>query len=192
MPLTDLIISKVRVKLLTIFFLAPEDMFYVRQLVRGTSEEINAIRRELSHLESKGILSKEPRGNRLYYSLRKDYVLYYDLMEIINKTAGLGGDILKQRKKLGQIKFAVLSGKYIRKLKRKKAGLDLLVVGKVDVDLLGKIVGVYEKKGEREINFTVMDDKEFGFRKERKDPFLGTFFGESRVIIIGDEQELLN
>ena len=191
MPLTDLIISKVRVKLLTIFFLAPDDMFYVRQLVREAGEEINAVRRELAHLENKKLLSKESRGNRLYYELRKNYPLYYDLLELVNKTAGLGGEILKQRKKLGQIKFAVLSGKYVRKIKRKKEGLDLLVIGKVDVDLLGKIVGMYEKKNEEEINFTTMDEKEFSFRKERRDPFLNSIFVASRVIIIGDEEELV-
>ena len=192
MPLTDLIISKVRVKLLTIFFLVPDDIFYVRQLVRKTDEEINAVRRELAYLEKKGILSKEPRGNRLYYALRKNYHLYYDLLGLVNKTAGLGGDILKNRKKLGQVKFVVLSGKYIRKLTRKKAGLDLLVIGKIDADLLASIVGVHEKKDKREINFSIMDEKEFIFRKERKDPFLSTVFSESRMVIIGDEEELVS
>jgi len=69
MPLTDLIISKVRVKLLTIFFLAPDDIFYVRQLVRKTDEEINAVRRELAYLEKKGILVRnlEEIGYIMHY-----------------------------------------------------------------------------------------------------------------------------
>lgn len=192
MPLTDLIISKVRVKLLTIFFLAPKDMFYVRQLVRETGEEINAVRRELAFLEKKGLLSSEPRGNRLYYYPRKDYQLYYDFLELVNKTAGLGGDILKNRKKLGQVRFAVLSGKYIRNIKQKKGGLDLLLVGKVDIELLSRIIGVYEKKNKREINFSVINEKDFIFRKERRDPFLTNVFGESRVVIIGDEEDLVS
>lgn len=192
MPLTDLIISKVRVKLLTVFFLAPEEMFFVRQLVRETGEEINAVRRELAFLEKKGILSNEPRGNRLYYYPRKNYQLYYEILELVNKTAGLGGEILKNRKKLGQIKFAVLSGKYIRKIKQKKGGLDLLVIGKIDIELLGSIIGVYEKKNQREINFSVINEKDFIFRKERRDPFLTNVFGESKVVIIGDEEDLVS
>ena len=45
--LRDLMVSKVRVKLLQIFLSQPKEMFYVRQLVRATGEEINAVRREL-------------------------------------------------------------------------------------------------------------------------------------------------
>ena len=112
-------------------------------------------------------------------------------MGLINKTAGLGGDILKNRKKLGSVKFVVLSGKYIRKLTRKKAGLDLLAIGKIDADLLAAIVGVHEKRDKKEINFSIMDEKEFAFRKERRDPFLSTVFSESRMVIIGDEEELV-
>ena len=65
--LSDLITSKSRVKLLGIFLGNPFEMFHVRELVRRTGDEINAVRREFLFLEKKGILSKEPRANRIYY-----------------------------------------------------------------------------------------------------------------------------
>jgi len=58
MELRDLFISKVRVKLLQIFFDDPNELYYVRQLVRKAGEEINAVRRELNHLEQPGLLKK--------------------------------------------------------------------------------------------------------------------------------------
>ena len=39
--------SRVRLKILELFVLHPEDRFYVREIVRKTDEEINAVRREL-------------------------------------------------------------------------------------------------------------------------------------------------
>jgi len=39
-------------------------MFYVRELTRSTKEEINAVRRELDHLQKAGLLKSEKRGNR--------------------------------------------------------------------------------------------------------------------------------
>ena len=69
----DLITSKSRVKLLGVFLSNPYEIFHVRELVRRTDDEINAVRRELAYLEKKGILSKEPRANRVYYSLTKSY-----------------------------------------------------------------------------------------------------------------------
>ena len=54
--LKDLFVSKVRVKLIQIFLNKPQEMFYVRQLVRETDEEINAVRRELARLEARGLI----------------------------------------------------------------------------------------------------------------------------------------
>ena len=69
--LGDIITSKVRIKILELFLADLEEMYHVRGIVRETKEEINAVRRELQRLEKAGILKKEPRGNRLYYWLRK-------------------------------------------------------------------------------------------------------------------------
>ena len=77
--LSDLITSKTRVKLLNIFLAQPNEMLHVRECVRRAGEEINAVRRELLFLEKKGVFQKEPRANRIYYSLSKEYPFYYDL-----------------------------------------------------------------------------------------------------------------
>ena len=84
--LEDLIVSRVRVKILQLFFLFPGKIFHVREIVRRIQEEINAVRRELAHLEKIGLMAKEHRANRLFYNLRKDYPLFYDLMELVIKT----------------------------------------------------------------------------------------------------------
>ena len=71
--LADLITSQSRIKLLNVLLAQPSEMFHVRELVRRTGDEINAVRRELLFLEKKGILTREPRANRVYYSLSKNY-----------------------------------------------------------------------------------------------------------------------
>ena len=67
----DLITSKSRTKLLTVFLSSPYEMYHVREAVRRTGDEINAVRRELQFLEKKGVLVREQRANRVYYSLDK-------------------------------------------------------------------------------------------------------------------------
>ena len=47
MILEDLIISRVRVKMLSLFLSHPGTIFHVRDIVRKVDEEINAVRREL-------------------------------------------------------------------------------------------------------------------------------------------------
>ena len=114
---SDLITSKSRVKLLSVFLGAPDEMYHVRELVRRTNDEINAVRRELFFLEKKGILIREPRANRVYYSLSKSYPFYYDLIRLGSKNIGLGAEVVKNRVKLGKIKYAMFSGRFLRKMK---------------------------------------------------------------------------
>lgn len=193
MILEDIIISRVRVKILTLFFTHPGMIFHVRDIVRKVGEEINAVRRELSHMEKAGMVSKEQRANRLFYSFRKDYPLYYDLLELVAKTSGLGWDLIKQRAKLGRIKFAMMSGRYLRGLPKKSStDVDLLVVGTVVLPELSQLVRQEEVRREREINYTVMTEEEFVFRKRRRDPFALSILEGSRIMIIGDEEELVN
>jgi DNA-binding transcriptional ArsR family regulator len=125
---SDLITSKSRVKLLNVFLANPNDMFHVRELVRRTKDEINAVRRELSFLEQKGILTREPRANRVYYSLSKGYPFYFDLLKIGSKNIGLGEQVLKNRVKLGKIKYAMLSACSLIPLKNLPENIAYLIL----------------------------------------------------------------
>ena len=187
MILEDLIISKVRVKMLSLFLSHPGTIFHVRDIVRRVDEEINAVRRELAHMEKAGMVSKEARANRLFYMFRKDYPLYFELIELIGKTSGLGWDILKHRPKLGKLKFVMLSGRFLRALpKRGSSDVDLLVVGSVVLPELAQLVKLEETKRGMELNYTVMTEEEFLFRKRRRDPFVIGILTGSRVMIVGD------
>lgn len=190
--LNDLIISKVRVKLLTLFLSQPGKIIHVRELVRQSKEEINAVRRELLHLEKAGLLSKEQRANRLYYSFRKDYPLYFDLLELVTKTTGLGGTVLKNRAKLGKIRLAMISGRFARDIPGSAAKVDLLIVGNIVIPEVAAMVREEELRRGREIFFTPMTEEEFAFRKKKKDPFILDIISGSRIMIIGDEEELVS
>lgn len=193
MILEDLIISRVRVKILTLFLSNPGKIYHVRDIVRKVGEEINAVRRELLHMEKSGMVAKEPRANRLFYQFRKDYPLYFEISEIIAKITGLGGDIIKNKAKLGKIKFAMLSGGFLHGLTKKSATeVDLLVVGSVVLPELSQMVKAEEVKREKELNYTVMTEEEFTFRKRRRDPFVLSVLQGSKVMVIGDEEELVN
>lgn len=188
---SDLITSKTRVKLLNVFLTFPSEMYHVRECVRKTNEEINAVRRELILLEKKGILKREPRANRVYYSLSKDYPFYFDLLKIGSKTIGLGQAILENRVKLGKIKFAMFSGKFIRRIKETPDEVDLIIVGTVVLPELALLVREEEARLGVEINYTAMTEEEFKFRKQRNDPFLVSILSGSRIMLIGDEELML-
>ncbi len=189
--LSDLITSKTRTKLLNVFLTKPNEMLHVRECVRRTEEEINAVRRELMFLEKKGIFNREPRANRVYYSLSKDYPFYYDLLKIGAKTIGLGGEIIKNRTKIGKIKYAMFSGKFVRKIKDSPEEVDLIIVGTTVLPELAILVRNEENRLGTEINYTAMTEEEFKFRKLRNDPFLVSILSGTRVMLIGDEEAMI-
>jgi hypothetical protein len=190
--LSDLITSKSRIKLLTVFLTYPYEMFHVRECVRRTGDEINAVRRELQFLEKKGILVKEQRANRVYYSLSRNYPFYYDLLGLGAKTIGLGNELLRNRTKLGKIKYAMFSGRFVRRLKKAPDDVDFIVVGTVVLPELAILIRNEEVRLGTEINYTAMSEEEFKFRKQRNDPFIINILNGTRVMLIGDEEAMLS
>ncbi len=189
--LSDFMVSRVRAKLLKVFLQDPQEMFYVRELTRKVGEEINAVRRELERMQRRGMVKSEPRGNRLYYFVRKNYPFYQELLQLVTKTSGLGGAIRKDRNKLGKLKFVMFSGKFVRRKPRAQNEVDFLIVGNVVLPQLAVLVREEEAHRNQEINYTVMTPDEFGFRRARRDPFLLSILSGSRVMIIGNEEELV-
>jgi DNA-binding transcriptional ArsR family regulator len=190
--LSDIITSKVRIKILELFFSNLKEVYHVRGIVREIDEEINAVRRELFKLEKDGVLRKEPRGNRIYYSVRPEYPFFSDLVSLVSKTTGLGKTIIENKNKIGRVSFVMFSGKIVRYKDRKREDdVDILVVGEVVLPELASIIRAEETKRGKEINYTAMTRDEFDFRKKRRDPFLLGILSGSRVMIIGDEEDLV-
>lgn len=189
--ITALFVSRVRVKLLEIFLLNPGRSFYVRQLVREIGEEVNSVRRELGLMKKHKMVSSEWRGNRLYYTFRPDYSFYPELLRMFNKIGGLGGAILRNRAKLGKIKYAMLTSKFIRGRRPQPKEVVLLIVGEIVLPQLASLIKTEEARKGFEINYTVMSEEEFSFRKQHRDPFLLGILSQGRLMLVGDEDEML-
>lgn len=189
--LIDILISKVRVKILELFLGNPGQSYHVREIVRRVGEEINAVRRELARLEMTGFLQSEWRANRRYYSVKRDFIFLPEFLSMVNKNVGLGGAIIKSRSKLGKITYAMLSGSFVKGKPYSTNDIDLFVVGTVVLPELSSIIKEEEARRSREINFTPMTEEEFNFRKNRRDPFVLNILSKPRVMLIGDEEELV-
>lgn len=186
-------ISKVRVKVIKLFIFNPNNFFHVREIVRQTDEEINAVRRELLKMKTTKFLDSEPRANRVYYTLDKSFPYLAEFTSIINKEFGLGGKILEKRKELGHIKYAVLGSQYIYRKNQSSATplLDLLLVGNITMDLITQIVREAELEIGREINYTILSEDQFALQKKRKDGLLADILLRPKTILIGDEESML-
>lgn len=188
--LKKLFVSEVRIKILRATLLRPEQQFHIRGLVREVSTEINAVRRELKNLEEVGLLQSRKSGNRIYYTVNFHSFYYPEMLSLVAKSFGLSASIIKNAKNLGDIKYAMLSRAYAGGRRKSSAlDVDLLVVGKVNLDALEDLIKKEEEMRNKEINYTVMGEEEFNFRKRKNDPFVMRVLMQSRIMLAGDEEE---
>lgn len=184
-------ISKVRVKILKLYVLSQNTAYHVREVVRQTNEEINAVRRELIHLEKEGLFSKEQRFNRVYYTLNRSYPLFPELRAMIYKEYTLGGSIIKERENLGDIKLAVLGSKYINDLPMDPEQLDLLIVGEqIAMERLNILIKTVELDYKREINYSVLNLEQFITQRKKPTGYVKNLLEKSKIFLIGSEDDL--
>lgn len=185
-----LLTSQTRLKLINIFFNAPSEIYYVRELVRLTGEEINSVRRELENLVQGSIINREVRGNRLYYWADPEHYLFYDLVILAHKHSGIGAKIQENHLKLGKIKAIFYSQDFLYRAVEDHGHVDLLVVGEISLKLAEELVKSEEKILGREINYMVMDRSELHLRLSKRDPVLVDFFLKYPALIIGNPKNL--
>lgn len=184
-----LFISKVRIKALRYFFFHPNTPIHLRGAVREFNEEINAVRREVNRLEEIKLLNTERKGNRKYYSLNESHPYFSDLLGIIHKTFGLGGDLVKADNKLGNVDYIVLTSSYTRGIPVEPNDVDLILIGEVNLNLLAEIVENAEKRIGKEINYTVLTPQDFEIRKKRRDAFVLDILAGGHILLKGDRKD---
>lgn len=182
--ISNLITSKTRVKIMTLFFANPQREFYLRDISRRLKENINSVRRELTKLDDAGVLKSRREGNLKYYSVNRENPIYNELKLIFLKTEGLGDEIKKELKNIGKIEKAFIYGSFARGEEKLTSDIDLMVIGKVDQSKLSTLIRKLEDKLSREINYSVFSLKEFESRKKKKDPFITNVMKERRIDLI--------
>lgn len=182
--LEALIASRTRVKLLTLFLLNPGSEFYIREIVRTTSENINAVRRELANLEAFGLVTGQKKGNQQYFAVNTGHFLYHELQAIVLKTEGIAST-LRAALAGEEISCMFIYGSFAKGTAGQKSDIDLFIVGGVDEDRLIPLVHECERTSGREINYTLMSPAEFSKRKKDRDPFVKNVMLEEKILITG-------
>jgi len=99
--------------------------------------------------------------------------------------------LIKNKQKLGKVRFAFISTKFLKGKLSATDDVDMLVVGNIVLPELQAIISDEQAKRETEINYSFMDEAEFRFRVKRRDPFILRVLIQPKVMLIGDEDELL-
>ena len=185
--LSQLFSSEARVKILNIFLTKPEGQYYLRQLARDLDLQVNSVRRELINLETLGLIipvtAEVKSKEKKYYIVNRDFLLFAEIKSLFIKAQMLSTkEFAENVQKICTPKLLILSGFFVGDTDAKT---DLLIVGKISRDKFLKQIKELEESIGREINYTIMDEKEFTYRQEIFDVFLHKIM-EGRKLVITD------
>lgn len=191
--------SKTRVKLLNLFFNSPDQKFYVREISRTIDEQVNSVRRELTNLESVGVVKSSTEDRKIYYQANQRFK-YYLPLRVIFAGVKIGdgisvdkktSDIDKWQSELSDIQnevellvlFGVLADD-------PKSNIDMLLVGGNYGHKLSEWASNIENKEGRELNYMILSMEDFYYRYTTQDTFIKGLF-ESNHKVIFDKEDLL-
>lgn len=190
--ITDLFFtSRVRLKIMSLFFTNPKKEYHMREIARLVDEQINAVRRELISMEKTEFLLSRQDGIKKYFLLNPEFPFIAEFRSIMMKSFSLGYHIFKERKNLGNLKFAVLSHTYLTNEKSDQSNLDMLIVGDPDLTHLERTVKEAQEEESKEIFYAVINEKDFEVRKRRKDPLIYSLMVLPRTMLIGTDEEFV-
>lgn len=188
--LKELFASETIVAILTILFANPKKRFYLRQLSGLTGKYPRSVSGALRKLEEAEIVTSARVGNLKYFSLSKKSPIYSELKSMILKTTGVGNTLRETLGKLGGVEFAFIYGSAASGKEIATSDIDLMLIGKVDLDEANRLVARLEKRLGREVNLTVFDSREWEERKRRKEGFVKNVLAGRKIMLMGEEDEL--
>lgn len=115
--------------LLGLFFVRPEQSFYLRQVVRMAGIGLGAVQRELARWVEAGLLVRTRRGNQVYYRANTASPVFSELKGLAVKTAGLAEVLREALTGLAdRIRVAFVHGSVARGEETVESDVDVVVV----------------------------------------------------------------
>jgi len=192
-PLEKLFGSKTRTKLLDLFFRNPNQSFYVREITRVIDEQINSVRRELLNLDSVGIIKNETYDNKVYYSANMKHPLSHALSEMFSANLTDGKDKDVRRSTWEEYTKPVknyIKGLIVTNRVPGEEGLDMLIIGDDKTKKLTHWAEVIEKKMGKPLDYAIMSEEDFTYRKSVRDRFIMELF-EMEIADVYDPEKII-
>lgn len=183
--------SRLRAKLLGWFFTHSDERYFIRQLELLLKENATNISRELIRLETMGILVSKRVGNQKHYQANKKCPFFQELKGLILKTLGVAGTIREGLKEFSGVKYAFIYGSFAKKIETAESDVDLMLIGKIDLNHLDDSLPKIEKKLGRTINYTYYTLREFNKKRKAGDGFIKNVLKDEKIMLVGSKDELI-
>lgn len=190
--ISDALFSKVRQRVLGLFYGNPNSDYHTNEVIRLTQSGTGAVQRELKNLSSAGLIIIKQVGNQKRYQANRESPFFSELRTIVIKTFGLA-DVLKNALHpiANQIQFAFVYGSVAKQEDTAKSDIDLMLIGNnlTYADMFQLLQETEVKLG-RKINPTFYSPKEWKDKLKDGNSFLIKILKQPKIFLIGEDDEL--
>ena len=177
--------SSLRLKIIRLFMLHPEEFFNNKEVAKRVRSSAAAARREITLLKNIDFIVFEKQKKKTRGAKLNPFFPFLNGLKglVLDSFSVSREEIIRKIKKLGRIKLIIISGIF---LQNKGSRLDLLVVGDgVKKGMIEKVLKWLEAEIGKELNYAFLGEKEFLYRLEMYDKFI-------RDILDYPHEKLLN
>lgn len=196
--------SEARVKILNAFLLHPELKQNTGQIARDLKITPSSVQKEIDNILKLGLImvsrpqTEEPKiideknetakkklGKKIEtknYEVNPSFILYPEIKALFIKAQIITSQkFIASLEKDFQPQLLILTGFFTNS---PEAQIDLLIVGNIKRPAFLKLISELEKDLGKEINFTILDEKEFRYRREIMDIFLYNILEGKTIVLI--------
>lgn len=182
--LEEIIDSKTESAILSFFLTAPERSYSILEISKRLSIPGHKCAHGLGKLVSVGVLKAFSKKGKRYYIVNSNYKLLPEMREYWQKNGTKYQDELYTAiRRLGNVKAAFLSGVFCG---HTTLPVDLLLVGKINLNKLFNFLKAAEKMMGQEINYSIMSVDEFIQRRDTFDRFIKDIFDYRHLVVVDD------
>lgn len=150
------------------------------------AENIDGIKEDVSPVKKRGEKTEKKKVSEVvekkYFKVDKNFILYPEIKALFIKAQILFSQkFISALEKSFQPKVLILTGFFTN---YPEAQTDILIVGAVKRPPFLKMIAELEKDLDREINFTILEEKEFKYRQEIMDIFLYNILEGKSITLI--------
>ena len=180
--------SDLRKGLLTHLYSNRSARFYVRQMAALLGVDPTNLSRELSRLETEGLLRSEIEGRQRYYSINPKYPYLKPLFTMLQGSIGIVPTLQHALKGIRGVGAAYIYGSLAKGEADASSDIDLLIIGQPEQSALASEIRRAEKMLHREVNYTLLKPQELKRKLNMHDPFVTDIWEGKRITLIDNEQ----
>ncbi|KKW22539.1 MAG: putative transcriptional regulator [Parcubacteria group bacterium GW2011_GWA2_51_12] len=180
--LEKLLNSKIKKRLLNIFFNFPNRGFSPTELKHMTGSSVNAVATALREFVKADLLRMAARGQRRFYSLNIYYKWHDELKDLVtDEEQDLVDEVVRKLRSVPDVKVLVLSGIFSF---QPQQPVDVFLVGDTvnRQRILRALDDIEEHVGEP-VNYTLLGVEEYQYRKLMNDRLIRDVFDYPHIVV---------